>query len=383
MSETWSKFLNTARLRYPTNFDLASKHLSENLVADCELELPTSVKIEAQEIVKAIFSLRMSSKYIELIGAPKFTPKNFSVLMSYDFHYVDNQLKLIEVNTNASSSLIAELLYLSRNLANPFCKDFSEEILATFKNEFSLVHNRPLKNIWILDENPTGQRLFAEFLMYQELFQRAGINAKIIDLNHLPSEILCDLIYNRSTDFYFETPNSKPLREAFESNKVVFSPNPAEYHLLANKKRLIDIYTNLDSLELAPETRKLIKEAVLKCKIISSQNEMAELWADRKSYFFKPLTSFGGKAVYRGQSITKKVFDDFFADKNLGKYMAQEFKPAPEREFTTSQGKKRFKFDLRFYAYQDQIQIAVGRLYQGQTTNLHTLGGCLAPIIFT
>ena len=63
-------------------------------------------------------------------------------------------------------------------------------------------------------------------------------------------------------------------------------------------------------------------------------------------------------------------------------FIAQQFVPAPESMMKTPEGNQAFKYDLRFYAYQDTVQMAVARLYQGQVTNLRTPHGGFAPIVF-
>ena len=90
------------------------------------------------------------------------------------------------------------------------------------------------------------------------------------------------------------------------------------------------------------------------------------------------MQAFGAKQSYRGSSITRKNFDPMI-DRG---FIAQEFIPAPEKTFETPEGPKKFKYDLRFYAYQDRVQSAVARLYQGQVTNLQTKDGGFACIRF-
>ncbi|MFM8339645.1 MAG: hypothetical protein ACKN9C_06615, partial [Fluviibacter sp.] len=87
-------------------------------------------------------------------------------------------------------------------------------------------------------------------------------------------------------------------------------------------------------------------------------------------WFFKPQAGFGSRAAYRGDKLTKRVFEDIIQ----GGYVAQTFAPPPEvvihggsvAETTT------LKYDLRVYAYDGQIQLLAARLYQGQTTNFRT-----------
>jgi hypothetical protein len=95
-----------------------------------------------------------------------------------------------------------------------------------------------------------------------------------------------------------------------------------------------------------------------------------ELWGQRKKLFFKPAQMYGGKAVYRGSSISRRVFLEMLERD----YIAQEFRPPGEWHG--------WKYDLRFYVYKDRIQQVCARLYQGQVTGFSTPGGGLARVIF-
>ena len=101
-----------------------------------------------------------------------------------------------------------------------------------------------------------------------------------------------------------------------------------------------------------------------------------ELWSQRKKLFFKPKNSYGSKQSYKGASISKKVFEDVANEL----FLAQELVPAPEALIPTPDGPQQFKYDLRCYAYRDELQLVIARVYQGQVTNLKTKWGGFAPI---
>ena len=63
-----------------------------------------------------------------------------------------------------------------------------------------------------------------------------------------------------------------------------------------------------------------------------------QLWATRKSWFFKPSGGFGSKAVYRGDKVTKGVWAEIVR----GGYVAQEFAPASERTIKLDGVARRF-----------------------------------------
>src|SRR5690606_10906677 len=87
---------------------------------------------------------------------------------------------------------------------------------------------------------------YPEFLLFQQLFLRNGIDAVIADpsalriddgmLRHERGPI--DLVYNRLTDFMLERPAHGALREAYLNGSVVLTPHPRAHALYANKKNL-------------------------------------------------------------------------------------------------------------------------------------------------
>jgi hypothetical protein len=169
------------------------------------------------------------------------------------------------------------------------------------------------------------------------------------------------------------------LREAFLQKLACFSPNPFEYALLADKQRLFELSHGLVSLEkLKLEERSLINQVVLKSYDIASTEDKDWFWQNKKKLFFKPKRSFGGKAGYRGQGVTQSVYANILT----GDYLAQDFAPPPTIHAHLEDGTElEFKYDLRFYVYRDRIQLGVARLWRGQMTNIHTLGGGITPLV--
>lgn len=192
-----------------------------------------------------------------------------------------------------------------------------------------------------------------------------------------PTNEKIDLVYNRHTDFYFEAPSQAALRKAFESNAACFSPNPHEYKVLADKERLLELSQNsvLDGLSISSKAKTYLQSTILESVEITKSNS-EEIWASRKKYYFKPRRSHGGKAVYRGASISKVAFSNLLN----GEFIAQEFAPPSTISLPAPAQTEEYKYDLRFYAYRDKIQLASARFYQGQMTNARTPGGGTAPI---
>ncbi|MFM6927424.1 MAG: hypothetical protein ACKOX6_03125 [Bdellovibrio sp.] len=362
--------------------------IADNLLSPFTVELPSAVLNQAQTIISTLFSLRERKSYqLHFLDAISMKglhdPGNKSIMMSYDFHLDEQQnLKLIEINTNASFLALGHEMYKARKLPLPV-SDFSfDEVRQNILTEMSLQGKSPKTpfKVAITDDKPSEQRLFAEFLVYNELFKSWGWDSRIVDYRDLFKSFDPEFIYNRYTDFFLTDESSQLLREKFLSGDACVSPNPYEYLLLADKQRLIDWGQEgfLEAQGLTDQEVAVVKTAVpMSYDFRTTATE--DIWSQRKKLFFKPKNAFGSKQSYKGASVSRKTFDDL--DKN--DTIAQEFIPAPEVSYVTPEGPQNFKYDLRCYAYQGRLQLVVARLYQGQVTNLRTPYGGFAPVLFT
>ena len=309
--------------------------------------------------------------------------------MCYDFHITNAEVKLIEVNTNAAFGIVAGILSHINKQALPL--HFSKEdydghkfLKKAIEEEIALC-NLDLENvnIAIIDDHPESQKTYFEFHYYKSLFEHWGYKTVICD----PLELEWDLknkvlshrsgqkiqfVYNRCCDFLLESPKHEHLKQAFIHLKTCFSPNPYEYCLLAHKQRLIDLSNRdfLELLSLSNDDLETIKKVVpFSASILNIPKE--DLWSQRKKFFFKPKTLYGGKGVFRGSSISRKKFESIYNTS----YMVQEYLPPSTFED--------YKYDLRIYTYKSEPYLSLARLYRGQATNANTAGGGLASIDWT
>lgn len=102
------------------------------------------------------------------------------------------------------------------------------------------------------------------------------------------------------------------------------------------------------------------------------------LWGARRGLFFKPVAGFESRAAYRGDKLTKRVWQDILA----GDYVAQSI-VLPGERIVDKLDPKTMKFDLRAYTYDGAVQWVAARMYQGQTTNFRTPGGGFSPVYST
>jgi hypothetical protein len=159
----------------------------------------------------------------------------------------------------------------------------------------------------------------------------------------------------------------------------VITPHPHAHALYADKRNLV-LLTDakfVASLPIAePLQQRLRQDIPLTRKLTPEQAE--EFWQTRNQWFFKPAMGYGSRAAYRGDKVTKRVFSEIIA----GNYVAQQLVPPAERVIEFDSTTTMLKFDVRAYAYGDQLQLLAARLYQGQTTNFRTAGGGFAPVFW-
>ena len=185
-----------------------------------------------------------------------------------------------------------------------------------------------------------------------------------------------DLVYNRLVDFTFEKPEHEVLRRAYIEGSVVVTPNPHLHTLLANKSNLIILSDQNELRRMGASADDLAALATVpRAQFVTSAN-MDQLWKERSRLFFKPLSGHGGKAVYRGDKITKSTWAEIIK----GNYIAQELVTPSERSVKVGGNFEARKMDLRLYTYDNNLLIAAACLYQGQTTNFRTPGGGFAPV---
>ncbi|MFT6951935.1 MAG: hypothetical protein ACJAUL_003091 [Paraglaciecola sp.] len=318
------------------------------------------------------------------------------VFFGYDFHVTEGGFGLIEINTNAGGAMLNAVLARAHQACCPAIEKIvsaqnkssalEDDIVAMFRQEWSLSgHERALHSIAIVDENPKQQYLYPEFLLFQQLFQRHGLEVVIADpseftfhegvLKHGKMNI--DLVYNRLTDFSLSEPDSATLREAYLQNAIVLTPNPQAHALFADKRNLVLLSDpiRLQALGVPKATQDILLAAIPHTEIVLPENA-ERLWQKRRGLFFKPFAGFGGRAAYRGDKLTKRVWKEILA----GGYIAQALVIPGRRVTSDLEPAQVLKFDLRNYTYDDKVQWVAARLYQGQTTNFRTLGGGFAPV---
>ena len=157
---------------------------------------------------------------------------------------------------------------------------------------------------------------------------------------------------------------------------MVVTPNPHNHALLADKRNL-SLLSDPAILEAwGLEPTHLAQLSSIPRTILVTPGNANELWKSRKGLFFKPTGGHGGKAVYRGDKVTRGVW----AEIERGGYVAQTLVKPSERMISIDEGIQARKMDVRLYTYDGQVLLVAARLYQGQTTNFRSPGGGFAPV---
>ncbi len=117
-------------------------------------------------------------------------------------------------------------------------------------------------------------------------------------------------------------------------------------------------------------------KGVPQTKLVRAE-DAAQWWEDRKQWFFKPVSGYGSKGAYRGDKVTKRVFEEIMQSDYIAQRMAQ---PGERKVCAEGLEPQSLKYDVRCYVYDGDIQLVAARLYQGQTTNFRTPGGGFALV---
>lgn len=362
-------------------------------VSHIPVRLPRNDLRKMLQLVRLTYALSQHPGYQRMVlpllpEAARFDPGHTGLMMGYDFHLTEEGPRLIEINTNAGGGYLAWLATAQKFQVppEPLPRRMTDRLAGSFLREWAdfTGNKRPLKRIAIVDEEPEQQPLYSEMCVFRKWLTGLGFETEILSPDQLQADKngvtkhgeQIDLIYNRHCDFFLETSEMAGIREAYLNRSVCLSPNPFVYGLLADKRRMIlwSDETVLLQLGINAEERELLLDLVPRSRLLANCDPQ-EIWQQRKGLVLKPVTRFGSRGVLMGKSVSRHRFSEQDPETTL----VQQLMPPGVIE---GNGES-FKTDLRLYVYRNHLLGIGARLYQGQVTNLRTVGGGFAPVLLT
>jgi hypothetical protein len=362
----------------------------ETLNADYQCLPPgDSVRLMAQQPVfvarrlrTELFShVREIGAEVECLADARAVDSLSGIYNSFDFHLTADGPRLIEINTNAGGAFLQPAIAAAFRGALPWPE--SAGTAPPFRPERVILDawqalrpGAPLPRVAIVDRDPVNEPLWPDMAAAASALQAAGAHAEVIRLDQLrllhdglagPGGRI-DFVYNRSTDFLFETADTQVLRAAWQANLALVAPNPAVYQVYADKNRLLQ-------LAEAKVASPLRLAAVLPALRVTAGNA-ASLWQSRRNWYFKPLNGYGSRGVLRGDGISRSRFEALLG----GGYLAQAAAAPLTRTVMGPAGAVRYKYDVRIWTHGTRPVFAVARLFRGQVTSMRHPGEGFAPI---
>ena len=142
----------------------------------------------------------------------------------------------------------------------------------------------------------------------------------------------------------------------------MLTPHPQAHALYADKRNLalLGDAKRLQLLGVPPATQEVLVAGIPHTELVEPAHA-ERLWRERHRLFFKPTAGFGSRAAYRGDKVTRRVWEEILA----GSYVAQALVVPGERVVTDQAPLQTLKFDLRDYVYNGEVQWVAARLYHG------------------
>jgi len=376
----------------------AGEGLQSNWLAAVPLYVNAADIASMVRVAKALEVVVRNPAYLEAIAPwcperPASEPNSPGGVLGLDFHIAgDAPPQLIEVNTNPGGLLLglpiaqAVQACTPKQMQSPTDLEAVETLVMQVMEQEWLCQKgqTPLRSIVIVDESPEAQFLYPEFLLYRELFSRSGYEAQIAapeQLTHHDGRLwldgsAVDMVYNRLTDFPLNQPAHAALREAFAAGDVAVTPHPRAHAVYADKRNLTLLSDPgfLRDADLPQNVVDILLSCVPTTVRVNEENR-DRLWSERRQWFFKPAAGFGSRAGYRGNKLTRRVWDEMPSMP----YVAQALVVPGQRNLQADAPP--LKFDIRCFAYAGEPLLFLARLYQGQTTNFRTPGGGFAPVL--
>ncbi|RPH58357.1 MAG: hypothetical protein EHM89_12525 [Acidobacteria bacterium] len=300
------------------------------------------------------------------------------LLLSYDVHPSPAGPVLIEVNTNAGG--IATAMQATRHV-NLCCPDWEQDVLearllALFQRE--LLGDTPSRTgvVAIVDDELASQPLLPEMHALADLLRRRVPMVLVLDAAELEfrddrlrrRDMAIDRVYWRSTDFLLDEPRHAAIRRAVTEGSTILAPSPQAYSAIADKRRFLE-WSSQPDLSHDPGSGLVFRIAET---LPMTAKPVADWYAQRRDWVFKPVSGHGSRGVYVGKSISRKRLAELPAET----YVVQRYAPHPVMD----RDGHAWKYDVRFFADRGSVIGAAARVFQGQVVSMRSAGSGFAPV---
>lgn len=129
-------------------------------------------------------------------------------------------------------------------------------------------------------------------------------------------------------------------------------------------KRNLDVLTDASQLRawgVANAVATTLLTGIPRTQTVNSANA-DQLWSNRRKLFFKLATGYGRRAAYRGEKLTRRVWEEILTSN----YVAQAFEPPSERVIRDAASPLALKLDLHNYVYDGVVRLLAARLHAGR-----------------
>jgi hypothetical protein len=303
---------------------------------------------------------------------------------AWDFHLPSDQpdrWQLIEFNDNGSGFLFAGLtnrifyelcgLGERREIEPPLALPaFTDHVVGLVEREARAFFGELPRGLFlVLDdaESLARGRFRRELLLLRDLLRGRGWKAEIASpagtrwdggrLLAAGDEV--SFVVNRSTDFFFESEISAPVREAYREGRVYVAPNPFSYVTRSDKK-LLELLSRPDrdaELGIRAEERAVLSAHVPQTWLLRDDN-VEELARRREELVFKPIHGFAGRGLLESSRVGRSRLRRLLRQ---GKgYVAQQRVPKSCLSVEGAEGAPLWT-DLRVWAYRGERFLLSGR----------------------
>lgn len=357
-------------------------------VGEQALQTMSDVAAAVQRVATLPGLVRQSVSWAPALA--QIDPGSAGGVLGLDFHLTERGPRLIEVNTNPGGLLVNAAIVGAVAQCAPLAwaaphdgTDATDEAVRIWLEEATLqLGCRPMR-MAIVDTSPAEQFLAPEFELYARRFQQAGVACVISEPDALrwedgalqDAEGRIDFVYNRLTDFGLERPEVRAIAEAFRNQRVALSPHPRAHAILADK-RVLTLLADPELVLAAGGSQAeaaALFAAIPETVVVEPANH-ERLWQERAQYFFKPAGGYGSRGSYRGDKMTRRVWESLLQSPHVAQRLV-----APSLR-VSAEGQM-LKADVRCYTGPRGTLLFAARLYQGQTTNMRTPGGGFAPVL--